>query len=85
VKIGDSVTSINSGAFEGCTRLASVKIGDSVTSIGIYAFNGCTNLASVLYTGTKKQWKKIRHSIGWKKDSSIRSVECSDGTIRFWI
>ncbi len=47
VTIPDSVTSIWSYAFSGCSGLASVTIPDSVTSIGSYAFSGCSGLASV--------------------------------------
>ena len=45
--IPDSVTSIGSYAFSGCTGLTSVTIGNSVTSIGSYAFEDCTGLTSV--------------------------------------
>jgi hypothetical protein len=38
VTIPDSVTSIGSSVFGGCTRLTSVAIPNSVTSIGIFAF-----------------------------------------------
>ena len=44
--IPDSVTSIGTYAFRGCTSLTSVAIPDSVTSIGSSAFSGCTNIAS---------------------------------------
>ena len=47
VVVGDSVTSIGSSAFEGCTGLTSVTIGDSVTSIGSSAFSGCTGLTEI--------------------------------------
>ena len=47
VTIPSSVTSIEYGAFSGCTSLTSVTIPDSVTNISNYAFSGCTNLASV--------------------------------------
>ena len=45
--IPDSVTSIGSYAFSGCTGLTSIIIPDSVTSIGYRAFGGCTGLTSI--------------------------------------
>ena len=44
----DSVTSIGSWAFEGCTSLQGITIPDSVTSIGERAFEGCTSLQSII-------------------------------------
>ena len=43
---GENYT-IGSGAFQGCTSLASVTIPNSVTNIGESAFSGCTSLANV--------------------------------------
>ena len=83
VVIPDSVKTISDSAFSGCTSLASVVIPDSVTSIGNGAFEGCTSLESVKYSGTKKQWKKIKFEEKWKLKSGIRKIICSDGTIRF--
>ena len=45
--IGNSVNSIGSYAFSGCSSLTSVTIGNDVTSIGDYAFSGCSSLTSV--------------------------------------
>ena len=50
VVIPDSVTSIGSCAFYGCSRLTSVTIGNGVQSIGSYAFRGCSGLTGVYIT-----------------------------------
>ena len=48
IEIPDSITSIGSSAFSGCTSLTNVVIPDSVTSIGSSAFSGCTSLTNVV-------------------------------------
>ena len=45
--IPNSVTSIGTAAFHGCSSLTSVTIPNSVTSIGVSAFSGCTSLTSI--------------------------------------
>ena len=45
--IPNSVTSIGSSAFTGCSSLTSIEIPNSVTSIGSSAFAGCSNLTSI--------------------------------------
>ncbi len=47
ITIPNSVTSIGSNAFRGCSGLTSVTIPNSVTSIGGSAFYNCTGLTSV--------------------------------------
>ncbi len=42
--IPESVTTINSSAFEGCVNLTSVTIPANVTRIGMFVFTGCSNL-----------------------------------------
>ncbi len=46
--IPNSVTSIGSSAFSGCSGLTSVTIPNSVTSIGSSAFYGCSGLTSII-------------------------------------
>ena len=45
--IPNSVTSISSSAFSGCSGLTSVTIPNSVTSIGDWAFSDCTGLTFI--------------------------------------
>ncbi len=45
--IPDSVSSIRSNAFKGCSGLTSLTIPSSVTSIGYDAFSGCSSLTSL--------------------------------------
>ena len=45
--IPNTVTSIDFGAFNGCSGLTSITIPNSVTSIGSDAFRGCTGLTSI--------------------------------------
>ena len=46
--IPESVTSIGSSAFYGCTSLTSIDIPKSVTSIGTWAFCDCSSLTSIV-------------------------------------
>lgn len=45
--IPNTVTTIGSGAFSGCTGLSNIMIPNSVTEIGSSAFSGCSGLTSV--------------------------------------
>ena len=47
VTIPESVTSISSYAFSGCTQITSVTIPENANTIGDAAFEGCTGLTTV--------------------------------------
>ena len=72
--IPNSVTSIGSYAFYGCSGLTSITIPNSVTSIGNSAFNGCSGLSSFtlpdnitqLYSNSFPSSTKLYVNIGTK-------------------
>ena len=65
--IPDGVPCIDHYAFYNCSGLTSVTIPDSVIIIGLRAFYGCSSLNDVYYTGTERQWNRIRVSLGNEK------------------
>jgi hypothetical protein len=46
--IGNGVTKIDSGMFQGCTNLRSVYLPKSLRTIGIHSFSGCSSLSNVV-------------------------------------
>ena len=58
ITIPDSVTSIGSYAFHGCSELTSISIPDSVKEIGYGAFSNCVNLDAV-YVSSLSSWLGI--------------------------
>ena len=54
VIIGDSITSIGSGAFEDCTSLTRVTIPNSINSMENGVFKGCTSLTDITFPDSIK-------------------------------
>ena len=81
VLIPDSVTSIDLGAFKGCSSITTIHIPASVASIGGYAFNNCTSLTSINFKGTKEQWNAISKGDNWNSNVPAIVVHCSDGDV----
>lgn len=59
VELPNSIQSVDSYAFYGCSGLASITIPDSVASVGGFAFYGCSGLTDVYYSGSVEQWEAI--------------------------
>ena len=59
ITIPNSVTSIGSGAFYGCSGLTSVTIPTGVTSIGGSAFYGCSSLTSINVASNNTHYSSI--------------------------
>ncbi|MDA7838884.1 leucine-rich repeat domain-containing protein [bacterium] len=75
VDIKEGVTTIEYGAFKGCSSLASVTFPETLTSIDNYAFFWCKSLASVTFGDAL-------HTIGYRAFfwcSSLASVAFGDG------
>lgn len=81
VIIPNHIKSIGAYAFKDCMRLTDITIPESVTSIGDFTFYNCDSLTSINYTGTKSQWEAIHKDSLWNARSSIKYIECSDGTV----
>jgi len=47
IKIPNSVSRINAGAFYGCDRITGVQLGKSITEIAHQTFGGCSNLNKI--------------------------------------
>ena len=47
VQLPDSVTTIDEGAFFGCSRLTNIELSDSLMNIGAYAFADCSGLTNI--------------------------------------
>lgn len=77
--IPNNITAIGEYAFSGYNGLTEVVIPSTVTSIGAYTFRYCHELRSITYLGTVDQWKEVKKLPGWKKDSSIKKIICTDG------
>ena len=69
--IPDSVTSIGSSVFYGCSSLTSVTIGNGVTSISSSAFSGCTSLTSIDVGLDNAYYKSIDGNLYTKNGKTI--------------
>ncbi len=74
--IPNSVTSIGSSAFYGCSSLTIIEIPNSVTSIGNAAFSECSSLIIVTF-GENSQLTSIGSST-FLECSSLTSIEIPD-------
>lgn len=80
--IDNSVTSIGSSAFDGCTSLTSIVVPESVTSIGQYAFANCSNLTSIVVrSGNTKYDSRDNSNAIIETDTNTLVVGCKNTTI----
>ena len=75
------VSCILSGGFAELTNLEKVVLPGSIKTIYSAAFYRCTSLKTIQYDGTVEQWKAIKKSADWDKESGNYTVYCTDGTV----
>lgn len=63
-----SVTDIQYGGFEDCSKLKSIELGNSIEEIGFRAFENCTSLSSITITSSVK-------NIGYSAFSGCSSLQ----------
>ena len=73
--IPNSITSIGSSAFDGCTGLTSIGLPSGVTSIGSSAFEGCTGLTSITIPSSVTSI----YGYAFEGCTSLTSIEISGG------
>ena len=78
----------NSGndAFRNCTSLTHCGLPHSYTywsggAIKADVFYGCSSLTTIIYNGTMAEWNAISKNSNWRRNSAVRYVQCTDGTI----
>ncbi len=79
--ISNSVTSVGTGAFSGCSSLTSVSIAGSVRNIGDQAFYDCTFLAYISFRGTMDRWRTIKKGSDWNDNVGATEVRCHNGSV----
>ena len=82
VIIGNSATKIDNRAFAACEKLINVTMQNNIATLGQDVFAHCESLANIRFNGTKKEWEDIAKDPLWKRYSSIKIIECKDGTIK---
>ena len=73
-------------AFRNCTSLTHCGLPHSYQywsggAIKADVFNGCSSLTTIIYNGTESEWNAISKNSNWRRNSAVRYVQCTDGTI----
>lgn len=79
--IPKGMTSIGYNAFYQCVNLYSITIPNTVKYIDDWALSSCNCLNSIIFTGTVKQWNRMKKHERWNKGTNIQVIHCSNGDI----
>ena len=76
VQVGDTVTTIDSRAFAGCTNLRRLYLPDSVTTLGTDVFEGCDNITIIANKRTGANRLRCKSGeIPWYKEHLFMNNE----------
>lgn len=63
------------------TSLEKVTLSKTITEIEMYAFNRCSTLTEIYFEGTTTEWENITKHSDWAKETSVKTIHCSNGDI----
>ncbi len=81
ITIPGSLTYLGSEVFAYCSSLTSLTLPKEISHIFSNLFMESENLKNITYVGTIAEWRAIPKDTGWKANSSVQKVICSDGVI----
>ena len=79
--LNTKLTNIYKQCFSGCTSLKEINLPSTITSIPENLFAGCSSLTSINYASTTAAWANLSKADNWNKDSAIKNIVCTDGTL----
>jgi hypothetical protein len=74
-----SLARIENNTFRNNRALKNVIVPRTVTRIKKNAFRNCTGLKTIMFLGTREQWREIKKSRRWDKNTGIYVIRCMDG------
>lgn len=81
IEIPASVEIIGDRVFNGCKNLSIVTLNNGLKTLGPNIFANCTSLSFITFKGTKAQWNAITKDEEWYGTTTLKQVNCTDGTI----
>ena len=75
-EIPNSVTSIGSGAFSGCSSLSEIEIPSNVTNIGSFVFAGCSSLRKINVSEDNLKYSSVLGILFNKDKTELISFPC---------
>lgn len=82
ITVPEGITNIDD-AFTNCEHLKSISLPSTISSLEDNCFEGCCYLEEVVYNGTRESFESVTLGEGWRDETEISSVTCTDGEYYF--